>query len=131
MITVEKVVIVDGRLENIGDWDFMPYEVEIIGNPFPGPMDAPPGWDFQISYERRFANPLPEGAIIDEREVFFDRAGSARLVDQAAELEHISRVQAAAKEFDELWKDVSLGLATPEETARAAELRTFLKENPL
>lgn len=131
MITLEKVVTLDGNLINIGAWDFKPYNVEVINNPFPGPMEAPDDWDFQITYREEIGNPLPEGAIEEELEVFFDRAGSARLVDQAADLELVSRVNAAAAELGSLMMDALLGLASPDELERAKSLRMFLKDNPL
>jgi hypothetical protein len=131
MITLEKVVTLDGDLINIGAWDFKPYKVEVINNPFPGPMEAPDDWDFHISYREEIGNPLPEGAIEAELEVFFDRAGSARLVDQAADLELVSRVNSATVELSSLMTDALLGLASPDELDRAKALRLFLKDNPL
>lgn len=127
--TVEKVITVDGRLENLGTWDFQPYEVEVINNPFPGPLKAPEGWDYKITYRTEYANPLPAGAIEEDLEVFYDRQGSLRRVDQAAELELETKVRAAKVELKELILDIQLGLASPEEIERAKTLRVFLKEN--
>jgi hypothetical protein len=129
MIEVKQVIIVDGKLENIGEWDYLQYEEEIINNPFPGPMDAPDGWDYKITYETKIANPLPEGAVVDELEVFYDRLGTARLVDSAADFELESRLIAAKAEFEELWVDIKFDLASDEEVERAKVLRAFIKEN--
>lgn len=127
MITIEKVITVNGRLVNLGEWDYKPYQHEIVNNPFPGPMEAPHDWDYKITYEERYANPLPEGAIEEELEVFFDRDGTLRRVDQAAEFELATRLAEASVELNDLMIDITLGLATAEQIDRARVLRAALK----
>ena len=129
MIKLEKVFTVGGRLTNLGEWDYQLYQVAEINNPFPGPMEAPDDWDLQITYRTECENPMPEDAIEEELEVFFDRSGTLHLVRDAEGLEMESRVIAANEELVELMKDVLLGLATPEDIERAKELRIFLKNS--
>lgn len=128
MISLDKVITLDGELINLGEWDYMPYSDEVIGNPFPGPMSAPADWDFQITYIPRVGNPLPEGAIEEEQDVFFDRVGKLRLVAQAAEYEKITRLAKAKEELSLLMPKVQLGLATDEQKARSVELYLLVEE---
>lgn len=131
MTSTEKVITINGRLENLGAWDYKPYQHEIINRPFPGPLEAPEDWDYQITYEERYANPLPEGAVEEELEVFFDRDGTLRRVDQAAEFELATRLAEASVELNDLMIDITLGLATAEQIERAKTLRALLKSTPV
>lgn len=126
MITIEKVITVNGRLENRGDWDYQVSTEEETTNPcdmIPAPID----WDYGVKIVSTINNPLPEGAIEEELEVFFDRFGTLRLARDAASFELDSRIAAANIELAELMADVTLGLATDADKARAVELRTFIK----
>ena len=131
MITVEKVITVNGRLENCGDWDYAVATQDDITNPYLGDGEPPSDWDYGIVITNTVMNPLPEGAIEEELDVFYDRVGTLRLVRDAASLELESRIASANVELSELLIDVQLGMAGPEEIERAKELRAFLKENPL
>ena len=57
-----KVFTLDGKVINVGEWDYQVYQVEVIGNPFPGPMEPPADWDCQVTLENVTGNPLPTGA---------------------------------------------------------------------
>lgn len=126
-----KVFTLEGEIINVGDWDYKVYQEPIINNPFPGPMEAPEDWDFQFTYEDRVGNPLPEGAIEEDIEIIYDSEGRVRRADEAEKYDLIARLAEAKRELDELMVDIQLGMATPEEVARAKELRTFIKDNPV
>lgn len=128
---MNKVITLDGKIINLGEWDYLVSYEDRVGNPFPGPLEAPPDWDFRVAQVPVVGNPMPEGAIEEEIDVFFGRDGVLRRVDTAHEYELESRVAAASYELSELLVDIRLGLATPEELERAKQLRTFIKENPL
>ncbi|MNP56225.1 hypothetical protein D3C76_1509340 [compost metagenome] len=94
-------------------------------------MAAPDDWDHQIYQQDVVGNPLPDGAIEEDLDIFFDRLGVLRLVRDAEAMELESRIASANAELSELLIDIQLGMANPEDVERAKELRTFLKENPL
>jgi hypothetical protein len=125
-----QVIMLNGQIENNGwVWDSQPYNVEVIGNPFPGPMEAPEGWDFQITYEEHHANPLPEGATFEDVETFIDSAGTMRLESERAQFDLITQVAAARDELAGLTLLVNLGRATAAQKARTVELLDFLDAN--
>lgn len=128
---MKKVITLDGKIINLGPWDYQVYQVDVVGNPFPGPMAAPDDWDHQIYQQDVVGNPLPDGATEEDLDVFFDRQGVLRLVRDAEAMELESRIASANAELSELLIDIQLGMANPEDVERAKELRTFLKENPL
>lgn len=128
MITeYREVVLVGGQLWNLGKWDTQERQEEVVNRPFPGPLEAPDGWDYQITYRTVETNPLPEGAVTTFEEVFFDREGSLRLVSQAGELELETLRVSRTVELRDLMDAVNLGIATDAERARAIELRALLK----
>lgn len=103
----------------------------MLTNPYVGDGEPPEDWDFGVVTTQTITNPLPEGALDEDLDVFYDRAGVLRLVRDAEAMESESRRQAASAELSELLIDIQLGMASPEEVERAKELRTFLKRNPL
>lgn len=64
-----KVFILEGRLEHVGEWEYMRETVEYVSNPWQGEEPAPDGWDYGIIYETVANNPLPDGAIELEAEI--------------------------------------------------------------
>ena len=126
-----QVIMLNGEIENLGwEWDAQPYQVEIVNNPFPGPLEAPEDWNFQIAYEEREANPLPEGATFEDLETFTDEGGTLRLASKAAEYDLIARVAAAKDELAGLTLLVNLGRASAAQKARTVELLDFLDAHP-
>lgn len=126
MITFEKVITVNGRLVNRGEWDYQITTTEEIANPCelnPAPVD----WDYGVKTVSTINSPLPEGAIEEDIEIFFDRSGTLRLVRDSASFEIESRIAAANIELAALMTDITLGLATDAQRALAVELRTFIK----
>lgn len=131
MIAIEKVITVNGRLVNRGDWDYAVATEEDITNPYRGEDEPPSDWDYGIAITHTVMNPLPEGAIEEELEVFYDRNGTLRLARDAAAFELESRIVSAKVELDTLMMDITLGLATDAQKARAVELRARLKSTPV
>lgn len=71
-VTIKTCVFdAGGNLINIGDWDERVQSVQV------GVDD-----DGEPIYEQRPTNPLPEGAVIEEREVVYDDKYGWRLADQ-------------------------------------------------
>lgn len=129
MITTERVITVNGRLENKGEWDYKIEVKEESTNPYVG-EDAPPDdWDWGIVREFIIHNPLPEGAIEEELDIFYDREGCIRLLRDATSYETESRLASATSELSELIIDIKLDMASDEAIVRARELRTFIKDN--
>ena len=128
---MSKVITLGGKIINRGDWECQVYYVDKVNRPFPGPLEAPDDWDYEITKERIEGNPLPEGAIEEDLDIFFDRQETLRRVDEAHLFERESRMASASGELSELLIDIQLGVASPEEVERARELRVFLKGNPL
>ncbi|MNJ30867.1 hypothetical protein D3C77_254790 [compost metagenome] len=126
-----KVITLNGSIINLGDWDYKVEVIEESTNPYLGEDIPPEDWDWGIVRKFTIHNPLPEGAIEEVLDIFYDRDGSLRLVRDAEAMEAESRRQAASAELSELMVDVQLNMASPEEMERAKELRAFLKENPL
>ena len=124
------VITQNGALINKGEWVYMVVTDEVITNPYVGDGEPPDGWDFGVVTTHTITNPLPEGALDEDLDVFYDREGVLRLVRDASAFEEESRRQAASAELSNLMVDVQLGLASPEEVERAQALRTYLKENP-
>lgn len=126
-----KVITQYGALINRGEWEYQVVTEETVTNPYVGDGEPPEDWDFGLLTTHAITNPLPEGAIEEELDVFYDRDGILRLVRDAEAMESESRRQSASAELSELLIDIQLGVASPKEVERAKELRTFLKENPL
>jgi hypothetical protein len=98
-----KVFTLDGKIINVGEWDYQIYQDEVVGNSFPGPMDAPSDWDYQISIEDFIGNPLPEGAIEQDREVFESEKGRLLLSDNWSEL-RADAYPPIKDQLDAMWK---------------------------
>ena len=121
------IIMLGEEIINIGPWDYAPQQVPVINNPFPGPMDPPEDWDFQASFEVQFDNPLPEGAVEVDREIFMDSNGKYWLTSQADVVAIAEQLVKDKAELAELLIDIQLSMATPEQLARAVELRTAIK----
>ena len=62
---IKTCVVLDGEVINIGEWDYMYEQVEIK----PAVIDKETGEMLEpAEYEVVVRNPLPDGAIIEERE---------------------------------------------------------------
>lgn len=122
-----EVIVLDGVIINIGEWDYMAREVEVVGNPYLESEVAPEGWDFQITTEVHIDNPLPEGATKGLHEIFLDNSGTYWLASRKPEVTSLDQLAKDKAELAELLVDIQLGLATPAEVARAVELRTSIK----
>lgn len=98
-----KVILLDNKIINIGDWDYQIQLVDVIDNPFPGPMQAPEDWDFQIRQQPMITNPLPEGAVEDDREVVESAKGRLLLADDWYNLRE-DAYPPLADQLDAFWK---------------------------
>lgn len=125
------VITQNGVLINRGEWDYGVLIDERITNPYTGEAPAPDDWDYGIVVTETITSPLPEGAIEEDLDVFYDAKGVMRLVRDAPAFEAESRFASYSAELAELMIDIQLAMASPEEIERAKYLRTFLKENPL
>lgn len=128
---MSKVFTQNGVLRNVGDWPYQIYQQEVIGNPFPGPLDAPDGWDYQITYVDVVGNPLPDDHIEEDIDWYFDEKGSAQLLRDKPALdaaeEAAKELAGLQAEFDSIWPDVVLGVADEQTMDRARYLRAQLK----
>lgn len=70
-----KVTVHEGKLINVGEWDYRLYDLEHVGNPYTGKGEPPNDWDYQITIERNLVgNPMPAGAVeVDETPVVTDK----------------------------------------------------------
>jgi hypothetical protein len=75
---------VEGRLINIGEWDYMVQQVQIG-------VDKETG---EPIYEDQVTNPLPEGAYTEEREVVYSEDHGWRLADAPAPVTDKERIEA-------------------------------------
>jgi hypothetical protein len=98
-----KVFTQDGKIINVGDWDYQVYQVEVVGNPFPGPMEPPEDWDYQIRYEDVTGNPLPDGAIEEDRTVVESANGRLLLAEDWYEL-RADEYPSIKDQLDAMWK---------------------------
>lgn len=128
-----KVYTLDGNIINVGDWDLQIVSEQIIGRPFPGPLTTPPDdWDYQISFVDWVTNPLPEGAIEEDIEIYYDSKGS---IQRLSDKERLDALELAAEtlkayeaELTSIMRYVGLGDATQEQVDRAKFLRDYIKE---
>lgn len=81
-----KVITLDGKLINVGEWDYQICEVERTNNPYDGEGDPPESWDYKISRELVVKNPMPEGALIEDLEVVESAKGRMLLASDWHEL---------------------------------------------
>lgn len=98
-----KVFMLDGKIINVGDWDYQPFFAEVASNPWLGEGDIPDDWDFAYQSVEMFANPLPEGAIEEERDIVESAKGRLLLADDW----HTLREDAyppLKDQFDAMWK---------------------------
>lgn len=64
-----KVFVLDGKLINVGEWDYQVSQVTEDTNPWLGADDAPDGWNYATVTEDVIGNPIPEGAVEMEAQV--------------------------------------------------------------
>lgn len=84
IVTIKTCVFdAGGNLINIGDWDERVQSVQV------GVDD-----DGEPIYEQRPTNPLPEGAVIEEREVVYDDKYGWRLADAPMPVSDKERIEA-------------------------------------
>ena len=76
-----KVVIHDGKLINIGPWDYCVSVETVAANPWTGEGDAPEDWDYAQHEIEVIGNPLPEGAAEVDREIVESAKGRLLLAD--------------------------------------------------
>lgn len=114
-----KVFTLGGKIINVGDWDYQVYQVEVIGNPFPGPLDPPEDWDYQIRYEDVTGNPLPAGAIEEDRTVVESAKGRLLLAEDWYEL-RADEYPSIKDQLDAMWKG---GAAADEMAARVQAVK--------
>ncbi len=103
-----KVFMLDGKIINVGEWDYQVYQVEVIGNPFFGEGDAPEDWDYQIRFEDVIGNPLPDGATEEDREVVESAKGRLLLVDDWRSLRE-DAYPSTKDQLDAMWKGGEAG----------------------
>lgn len=97
------VVIHEGKLINVGEWDYS-YEVENIpGNPWTGEDEAPEGWDYDYSEIIMIRNPLPDGAEFQDREIAESDKGRILLADDWVNLRE-DAYPPMAEQMDAFWK---------------------------
>lgn len=76
------VITLDGKIINVGPWDYKVSQEAVATKPFPGgPLPAPDDWDYGIEYIEVVGNPLPEGAIEEDIEIVADALGRIRRHD--------------------------------------------------
>lgn len=98
-----KVFTLDGKIINIGNWDYQVYQVEVIGNPFSGEGDPPEDWDYQVRLEDVIGNPLPAGAIREDREVIESAKGRLLLAHDWQAL-RADEYPSLKDQLDAMWK---------------------------
>lgn len=114
-----KVFTLGGKIINVGDWDYQPFMVEITGNPWLGEGDPPDDWDFQYGTEEAIANPLPEGAIEQDRQVVESEKGRILLVEDWYEL-RADAYPSIKDQLDAMWKG---GAAADEMAAKVQAVK--------
>lgn len=67
--SMTKVFVVDGRLEHIGEWEYMVTTRTLETTPWTGEGDPPEDWDYGWVSEETINNPLPDGAIELDAEI--------------------------------------------------------------
>lgn len=67
--SMTKVFVVNGRLEHIGEWEYMVATRTSETTPWAGEGDPPEDWDYGWVSEKTINNPLPDGAIELDTEI--------------------------------------------------------------
>lgn len=76
-----KVFTLDGKLINVGDWDYQRYTHDFSENPWLGEGAPPEDWDFQYRTEEVVGNPLPDGALEEDRAIVESAKGRLRFAE--------------------------------------------------
>lgn len=98
-----KVFTLYGKIINVGEWDYQPYLANIEGNPWGGEGEAPEDWDYQFSTEEAIANPIPDGAIEEDREIVESDKGRLLLAEDWYEL-RADAYPPLKDQLDAMWK---------------------------
>lgn len=64
-----KVITLNGKLINVGSWDYCIVTEYVDTNPWEGEGEAPEDWDYKTEQVQSITNPLPEGAIEEDAEL--------------------------------------------------------------
>ena len=65
---IKDCIILDGKLINIGPWDYQMQQVEVS----PAEYDEDGNIAKEAVYEEQTMNPLPEGATVEQRDFEYD-----------------------------------------------------------
>lgn len=114
-----KVFTLDGKIINVGDWDYRHHQIEVAGNPFTGDGDAPDGWDYQVTLDEVADNPMPDGAIEEDREIVESAKGRILLAEDWYEL-RADEYPSIKDQLDAMWKG---GAAADEMAARVQAVK--------
>jgi hypothetical protein len=73
-----KVITLNGKLINVGEWDYCVEKGTVAMNPWESEGEAPEDWDYQYQNIEVETNPLPGGAI--EQDVELVESAKGRLL---------------------------------------------------
>lgn len=97
------VVMHEGKLINIGEWNYA-YAVETVSEtPWTGEGDPPEDWDHGHVEMEIVHNPLPDGATLEEREIVESDKGRILLAEDWLNLRE-DAYPAMAEQMDAFWK---------------------------
>ena len=100
---MKKVFTLNGKIINVGEWDYCVVREQISENPFLGDGEHPEDWDFNFSEFETVTNPLPEGAIEEMREIVQSAKGRILLDTDWKEL-RADAYPSTKDQLDAMWK---------------------------
>ncbi|NBA95497.1 hypothetical protein [Pseudomonas sp. R5(2019)] len=118
-----QVVVLNGEIIKVGEWDYQVYQEPVATTPYPGPGIAPADWDSGIVLEERIGNPIPEGAVQMGCDIVTANSGRVLLATDYYNL-RAEAYPPISDQLDALWK----GGAAAEEMA--AIIRAVKDEYP-
>lgn len=98
-----ECVTLNNKLINIGPWDECVVTTYEIQNPYTDEGDAPEDWDYQVIEIRTVNNPLPEGAINENRTIVESDKGRLLLVEDWEALRE-DAYPSVEDQLDAFWK---------------------------